>query len=151
VPLPCLFYASLDNGHLTNKGDAMSYESENRWDTQTDLLNGDCARFMLATNELAEIMNTDTYLEPQCYEDGTLGLFAFYRGWASEGVALALIVIRDAQYLVINPNLIKESEVLRKIRDVAISYDLMLDFSTSDEETGFVNIVPSHLKEKWSA
>ena len=127
----------MDLWEQQTKGKNMATNTQiDSWEQQTDLFNSDLARFMLASNEIHGILNTEFHLAPRIEDDeGSVRLVGFFRGLGSEYPAVLILLDREGAWMVIDHALITDSDVFIKLQKVADSYRLV-NYSDSNKLDG---------------
>jgi hypothetical protein len=122
---------------------------EGLWEQQADLFNSDLAKFILASNEIHEILNTEFYLEPSIDDDGRVTLIGFFRGLGSELPAILVLVARGGAWMIIDQGLITDSDVFIKLQKVANSYCLDNYFDSNGLDGAMKHYVDGVLGDRW--
>jgi len=119
------------------------------WEQQTDLFNSDLAKFILASNEIHGILNTDFYLEPIIGDEGGGKLVGLFRGLGSECPAVLVLVARKGAWLIADFALIKDFDVVTKLQKVAESYELDWYFDSNEMDGAMKHYVDTILGDMW--
>lgn len=128
----------------------MTHSKHGGWEQQTDLFHSDCARFLLATTEINEVMKTELYLTPLIFENETLGLYGFFRGLGSEKPAVVLISTRDLDNIIVDPSLINDTNTFKEITRISHEYCFSIEYGCNKEDENMRDLVESNLKERWT-
>jgi len=119
------------------------------WEQQTDLFNSDLARFMLASNEIHGILNTEFHLETRLTDEGEGKLVGFFRGLGSEYPAVLILVLRGDAWLIVDQELITDPDVFIKLQKVADCYRLVNYFDSNGTDGAMKHYVDTILEDLW--